>query len=123
MGDFWGIKNYHPQLDDDKGTSLVCVNSEKGARLIERIRAAGTFLRVPYAQALAGNPALEHNPTPHPRRREFFERLSKGEHLHVFAPKITKLPFSQRARNFKARCLRFASRCLKLLVKKLGKIK
>lgn len=29
----------------------------------------GTFLRVPYAQALAGNPALVHNPTPHPRRR------------------------------------------------------
>ncbi len=92
LGDFWGIKNYHPQLDDDKGTSLVCANSEKGARLIERIRAAGTFLRVPYAQALAGNPALEHNPTPHPRRREFFDRLNKGEPLHVFAPKITKLP-------------------------------
>jgi len=30
IADFWGIQNILPQLDDDKGTSVVCLNSEKG---------------------------------------------------------------------------------------------
>ena len=30
IGDFWGIENVRPEIDDDKGLSLVLVNSPKG---------------------------------------------------------------------------------------------
>lgn len=33
LGDFWGIDNKHPELDDNKGTSLVLVNTEKGREM------------------------------------------------------------------------------------------
>lgn len=37
IGDFWGIENSIPDLDDDLGTSIVMVNSDKGKKLLEDI--------------------------------------------------------------------------------------
>lgn len=34
MGDCWGIEKNHPELDDNKGLSLLLINTEKGERLI-----------------------------------------------------------------------------------------
>jgi len=34
LGDFWSIRNQEPNLDDDKGTSMVLVNSDKGQKLL-----------------------------------------------------------------------------------------
>lgn len=38
MGDFWGIERTMPDFDDDKGVSLVLVNSDKGDALFEAVR-------------------------------------------------------------------------------------
>lgn len=35
LGDFWGIQNVMPQMDDDKGTSLVIINTEHGKGLLK----------------------------------------------------------------------------------------
>lgn len=35
IGDFWGIQNHHPEMDDDRGTSLVLINTEKGRAMID----------------------------------------------------------------------------------------
>ncbi len=37
LGDFWGIKFYNSSLDDNKGTSFVMVNSEKGKKLVQSL--------------------------------------------------------------------------------------
>ena len=33
LADFWGIENIAPEMDDNKGTSLVIINSEKGKQI------------------------------------------------------------------------------------------
>lgn len=38
IGDFWGIEKTMPEFDDNKGVSLVLVNSEKGQRLFDSIK-------------------------------------------------------------------------------------
>lgn len=38
LGDFWGVQKYDPKLTDGKGTSIVSVNSEKGAAMLNKIR-------------------------------------------------------------------------------------
>lgn len=72
IGDFWGYRN--PGFADNKGTSVVIVNSEKGRRLLEAVRqnlkiAPSTMWRV-----LNGNRAafdkLEEN-----RARDVFWKL------------------------------------------------
>lgn len=35
IGDFWGIEYIIPQMDDNKGTSVVMVNTKKGMRLLK----------------------------------------------------------------------------------------
>ena len=37
IGDFWGIEKSMPALDDDKGISLVLVNTEEGKKLLSSI--------------------------------------------------------------------------------------
>jgi len=60
LGDFWGIWKTHPEFDDDKGTSLVLVNTEKGRKLFELLKV--NHIRATYSEALAGNPALVRSP-------------------------------------------------------------
>lgn len=37
LGDFWGVHKHHPQWDDDKGTSLILVQSKKGKEIFSSI--------------------------------------------------------------------------------------
>lgn len=38
IGDFWGIWDIAPEMDDNKGTSVVLVQSERGAKMMERLK-------------------------------------------------------------------------------------
>lgn len=36
IADYWGIENTHPEFRDDKGVSLVLINSKKGKKLFDQ---------------------------------------------------------------------------------------
>lgn len=38
LGDLWGVWEFLPEMFDDKGTSLLFVNSDKGKQLLDEIR-------------------------------------------------------------------------------------
>ncbi|MDD5416929.1 MAG: Coenzyme F420 hydrogenase/dehydrogenase, beta subunit C-terminal domain [Candidatus Aenigmarchaeota archaeon] len=38
LADFWGIEKYNPKFDDNKGVSLVLLNTNKGKRIFNAIR-------------------------------------------------------------------------------------
>ena len=57
LGDFWGIANFDPEIDDDKGISLVLVNSSKGDYFIKSID-NGIFKSMSYDIAVEGNPSI-----------------------------------------------------------------
>lgn len=59
LADYWGIGKYYPDLDDNKGTSLILVNTKMGSDLLEKIG----ILKVSttYEQALSGNLCIEHS--------------------------------------------------------------
>ncbi|MGN8946544.1 Coenzyme F420 hydrogenase/dehydrogenase, beta subunit C-terminal domain [Bariatricus sp. HCP28S3_E4] len=37
LGDFWGIWDVCPEMDDNKGTSLVLLHSQKGKQLFQAV--------------------------------------------------------------------------------------
>ena len=37
VGDFWGVDKHYPELDDNKGTSLILINTSKGQELLKEI--------------------------------------------------------------------------------------
>lgn len=75
LADFWGIERIVPEMFDDKGTSLVLVNTPKGQTLFERIAAKAVVKKVDWQQISGLNPAAYQSAIPSPYRQAFFEKL------------------------------------------------
>lgn len=88
LADFWGIEKIDPTMDQDKGTSLVMVNSDKGLQLFNSIKDEIEWKAFTLEQAARNNPAINRSLKPADLDREaFFEALDKH-------------PFDVVARNF-----------------------
>ena len=77
LADFWGIENVAPEMDDDKGTSLVIVNSEKGKQIFEQIKDKIMYKEVDFEEAIRYNPSMTSSSAKDPNREKFFENLDK----------------------------------------------
>jgi acetyltransferase-like isoleucine patch superfamily enzyme len=76
LGDFWGIENFDAAFSDDKGTSVVLVNSERGERMYADVESAIVCSKRSLAEALPANQALIRSiPRPHLDRDAFFADL------------------------------------------------
>ena len=89
LGDFWGIELLRPELDEDKGTSAVMLNSEKGKKLFERASEALHRADMTWRDIAAGNPALLNSVPVDPRQEQFFddlERMRFDQLIERYAP-------------------------------------
>ncbi len=73
LADFWGIGSKRPDLDDDKGTSLILINTEKGRTLFKGCEENLFYSESSLEQAIKGNPCLVQPSKPSKRRDEFFK--------------------------------------------------
>lgn len=76
LGDYWGIENHHPEMDDDKGTSMVAVHTAKGEEAFRALTCKSEIST--YEQALEGNPSMEEPVAEPPLRRYFYRHLTPG---------------------------------------------
>lgn len=74
LGDYWGVEQQHPNMDDDRGTSVVLVHTDKGTEAFEALDCQTEAST--YAQALAGNPSLEISVAEPAQRRYFYRNLT-----------------------------------------------
>lgn len=77
LGDYWGVSKYHPEMDDDKGTSVVLLNTEHGVDLFNSISDKINQCESKVEYAIAGNPCIVRSSTPHLKRSKFFANLDK----------------------------------------------
>jgi coenzyme F420-reducing hydrogenase beta subunit len=77
LADFWGIQSMLPDMDDDKGTSLIFVNSKAGQAMIEQIADKMQFKKVDINEAVKYNPAAIKSVAYNPNREKFFKELHK----------------------------------------------
>ena len=61
LADFWGIEKLDKALDQDKGTSLVLVNTTKGYELFDSIKHNIIFKEFSFQDAIGGNPAINRS--------------------------------------------------------------
>ena len=55
FGDYWGVGNYHPEMDVRSGVSAVLVNSDKGAELLDAVREHVQLVETRVESIAAGN--------------------------------------------------------------------
>jgi coenzyme F420-reducing hydrogenase beta subunit len=76
LADFWGIQIVLPELDDDKGTSLVLINSVKGSSMFDSIKDSISCKSVDINKAIIPhNTAAISSVHKNPNREKFFEEL------------------------------------------------
>lgn len=79
LGDFWGIWDIAPEMDDDQGTSLVLTHSEKGNWLLEKIAGNIKLKEVSLEEASRQNPSLIRSSQSNIKRAYALEKGMGGE--------------------------------------------
>lgn len=77
LADFWGVNNVREEMDDDKGTSLIFVNSDRGSKLLEFISDNIVKKRVDINEAVKYNLSAIKSSYYNPRREYFFKNIDK----------------------------------------------
>lgn len=88
LGDFWGIEKHYPQIDDDKGISLVLINSHKGQTLYDSI--TKEHVEAQFEEALSGNPSIVHISPQSKYSRQFWQRFPR-QGIACIAPLCRKV--------------------------------
>lgn len=95
LADFWGIKGVLPDMDDDKGTSLVLVNSQKGESLFKEIKPEMTYKEVDIDIVEKCNPAVCKSVAHNKNRRKFLKEIFKKD-FEKTVEKYCKTKYMQR---------------------------
>lgn len=75
LADFWGIQRIMPEMDDDMGTSLVIINSNRGKEVFNSISNEMFFKEVDIYKAVKYNSAAVKSVKKNPNRKDFFHNL------------------------------------------------
>lgn len=87
IADYWGVDKQFPDFDDDKGVTLVLINTAKGAEFFSQIKENMDLLATDFARGAEYNWAVEKSLPLHPQREFFFENLD-GFTLEELAAKL-----------------------------------
>lgn len=117
VGDYWGVDNHHPQMDDGKGVSCVMIRNAALLRFFDENKAE--LVPTKYEYVLASNPAIEHSATANPRKEEYLKRI-QNEPFAKCTADYTKTPLAKRLKRKYRPAL---SKCKRLVINLLKAIK
>lgn len=92
LGDYWGVEREAPHLDDDGGTSVVFVNSERGQQLLSSLPIV--FHSQPFERVHAHNSSISASVSRPINRKFFFMMLRRSGFFRALgATTHPSLPF------------------------------
>lgn len=114
IADFWGVNFEMPEMDDDKGTGLVLVNSNKGQTALDwsKVIIKESSLEI----ASKYNGGLSSHTTPHPKREYFFSMLDNSENVIDMIDLSLRPPFKKWIRIKFGRCKQVTVQLLQNLI-------
>lgn len=94
IADFWGIESLSPNMDDDKGTSLVFINTDSAKLIYGRLSIHNKCMS--YKDVLPYNKGLKPILNIPPKRSVFFSHLEKKKSICLLIEKTIIPSFIQR---------------------------
>lgn len=73
LGDFWGVGRHHPEWDDDRGTSLILVQTGKGQKAFDECRGSLVVHEADLNLAIQSNRCICGSVAPGKNRELFFK--------------------------------------------------
>lgn len=114
IADFWGINTEIPDMDDDKGTGLVLVNTNKGQASLDWRNI--TFKETTAETAIRHNPAYLRSVAAHPKREVFFNRLAEADSVNSLIVDCLRPTLKQRLRMTLSLCKQLIKKMLKFVI-------
>lgn len=99
ISDFWGIQNYHPEFDDDKGTSLIFVHTNKGKNFIERLKTKIDVLESNMSEAIESNPSYYKSVSIPEKYSIFWKKYLKTKSVHIAMKSATRITLYDRIKS------------------------
>lgn len=79
LGDFWGVWEIAPEMDDDKGTSILLLHTEKGVKYFNHIRENLIYKSVTLEQASQQNPSMLKSSVENEKKDEVLKIIRNGD--------------------------------------------
>lgn len=92
LADFWGVSKLNPKISDDKGTSLVIINSIKGKDLFDKIKDKCLIEKVDLDKAIKYNKSFITSVQYNINRDKFFDDLEIESNFKKLINKYTYRP-------------------------------
>lgn len=110
LGDYWGIASKYPELDNDAGTSLLLVNTDKGRVMIKGCADNIYFKRCDLSHAISGNPSIISSVKVPTLREKYFKDLNKREFEYVIKKYMSPPSYIQGKITLVKRVIRYAKK-------------
>ncbi len=91
LGDFWGIGKKYPERDDDKGISLVIVNTQKGVEILNAVLNKFDYFESNIETAAKGQGTLSAPTIKNPNRDAFYKSYAENG-LEAAFNEFVKIP-------------------------------
>lgn len=112
LADFWGVKSVAPDMYDDKGVSLVLVNTPKGKHIFEEIKNDMKYMKVDFDSAIKHNPSVSVSVMMPKNRKKFFDNADNMDFS-----KLVKRFLPDKGKALVNSIRRFTKRVLKYILK------
>lgn len=99
IGDGWGIEKLMPDMNDDKGVSIILLHSTKGEKMLEAIRNKLVVRGAKLNEVLPPTAESRKPAEMHPNRKKFLEGMRRGESFEILYEYVQK-SFIQRGVSF-----------------------
>lgn len=96
LADFWSCRSLEPELDDDKGISLVLVHSQKGQKLLDEVKEDIFLKEVDVKAVTERNTAFLHSPKMPTQRDSFMKDMNQLSYKDLCKKYAKKLPLKTR---------------------------
>lgn len=91
LGDYWGVWSQMPELDDNQGTSIVLLHSEKAKRIWPELLSGMKAVQVDTNQCFSENPSALYSAT-EPDDRHLFLSRYQSEDFSDLADELAPIP-------------------------------
>ena len=81
LGDCWGVEQTMPQMDDDKGTSIILVHSQKGRYLLQRVSSHMCLCNAQLDTVLSPRADSRRPVLHHPNEQKFWNAVVQGKSM------------------------------------------
>lgn len=96
LADFWGVQNVCPQMNDNKGTSLVFCHTAKGQQILQTLAPHFSMCVQPIDDAVAHNISMVESVPMSSRRKDFFRAFRMTSSFRYAARYLDKDRLSKR---------------------------